>query len=208
MTTHHSRLLLGSMLAASWLVNGAAAGSGQQAPVPPLTIDTARITIAGTSNVHAYTASTTSARVTRAQFAPTPAGGTFWNDLQAPGRLEAFDLTIPALSLKSPKGDLEENLRKALKATEHPDITFSLTKLDGALGALRASGTLRVAGVAREVTFPIKTVRNGDNLAVTGVLDVLMPDYGIAPPKAMLGMIKAGPGIKVTFDVLIAVTTT
>jgi polyisoprenoid-binding protein YceI len=207
MTTHRARLLLGSTLAATALLIGAPAGSAQ-APPPPLTINTARITIAGTSNVHAYTASTASARVTRAQFATIPAGVAFWNDLQAPGRLEAFDLTIPAVSLKSPKGDLEENLRKALKATEHPDITFSLTKLDGAPGALMASGTLRVAGVAREVTFPIKTVRNGDNLAVTGVLDVLMPDYGIAPPKAMLGMIKAGPGIKVTFDVLIAVTTT
>ena len=206
MTTHHARLLLGSILTASSLVIGASAGSAQ-APAPPLTINTARITIAGTSNVHAYTASTTSARITRAQFAATPAGGTFWNDLQSPGRLEVFDLTIPAVSLKSPKGDLEENLRKALKATEHPDITFSLAKLDGASGALMASGTLRVAGVAREVTFPIKTVRNGDNLAVTGVLDVLMPDYGIAPPKAMLGMIKAGPGITVTFDLLIAVPT-
>jgi polyisoprenoid-binding protein YceI len=207
MTTHHARLLLGSVLATTALVIGASAGSAQ-APVPPLTIDTARITIAGTSNVHAYTASTTNARVTRAQFAATAAGGTFWNDLQSPGRLEVFDLTIPVVSLTSPKGDLEENLRKALKATEHPDITFSLTKLDGGPGAVIASGTLRVAGVAREVTFPIKTVRNGDNLTVTGVLDVLMPDYGIAPPKAMLGMIKAGPGIKITFDVLIAVPTT
>ena len=73
---------------------------------------------------------------------------------------------------------------------------------------LMASGTLRIAGVAREVTFPMKTTRNGDNLTVTGALDLLMTDYDIAPPKAMLGMIKAGPGIKVTFDILVAISTT
>jgi len=179
-----------------------------QSPTPPLAINTARITIAGTSNVHAYGASTTNARVTRARFAGAPAGAAFWDDVQAPGGLEAFDLSIAAGSLTSPKGDLDENMYKALKVKEHPEITFSLTRMEGTPGALMASGTLRIAGVSHEVMLPLKTTRTGNNLTVTGTLDLLMTDYGIAPPKAMLGMIKAGPGIKVTFDVLVASTST
>ena len=203
-TLVHVRSTLGSALA---LTVAFAAGSigWAQSSTPPLAINTARITIAGTSNVHAYGASTTNARVTRARFSGAPAGAGFWDELQAPGRLEAFDLSIAADSLTSPKGDLEENMYKALKVKEHPEITFSLTRMDGAPGALMASGTLRIAGVSREVMLPLKTTRTGNNLTVTGALDLLMTDYGIAPPKAMLGMIKAGPGIKVTFDVLVVV---
>ena len=207
MTTQSVRLLLGSVLVFAAASTGGAIGSAQSS-TPPLAINTARISITGTSNVHAYAASTTSARVTRAHFVAATAGATFWDDLQVPGRLEAFDLSIAAGSLTSPKGDLEENMYKALKVKEHPEITFSLTRLDGAPGALMASGTLRIAGVSREVMLPLKTTRSGNNLTVTGALDLLMTDYGIAPPKAMLGMIKAGPGIKVTFDVLVAITAT
>ena len=174
----------------------------------PLAIDSARITIAGTSNVHDYTASTTDARVTRVQFGSGTTGVTFWDEVQRPGGLEAFDISIAAGSLKSTKEGIDKNMHKALKVKEHAQITFSLKRLEGAPGALLATGTLRIAGVEREVTMPLKTSRQGANLAVTGELDVVMTDYGITPPKAMLGMVKTDPKIKVTFEVVLAVATT
>lgn len=174
----------------------------------PLNIQKAKITIAGTSNVHDYTAATAEAKVTRVQLAAGIAGPAFWDEVQKPGALEAFDLTIPAESLKSAKDGLDKNMYKALKTKENPQITFSMKRMEGAPGALTAIGMLKIAGVEREVTLPLKTVRKGDNLAVSGELDVLMTDYGIAPPKAMLGMIKADPKITITFEVLLGVTTT
>ena len=173
-----------------------------------LTIDKAKITIAGTSNVHDYTATTADAKVTRVQFGTDVAGATFWDEVQKPGGLAAFDLAIKADSLKSTKEGLDKNMYKALKTKEHPLITFSLKRMEGEPGALTAIGLLQVAGVEREVTLPLKTTRKGDSLAVAGEIDVLMTDYGIAPPKAMLGMVKADPKIKVTFDVLLATSTT
>jgi polyisoprenoid-binding protein YceI len=91
---------------------------------------------------------------------------------------------------------------------EHALITFRLTRMEGEPGALKAIGMLRIAGVEREVTLPLKTTRKGELLAVAGEIDVLMTDYGIAPPKAMMGMVKADPKITVTFDVQLAVTST
>jgi polyisoprenoid-binding protein YceI len=174
----------------------------------PLTIAKAKITIAGTSNVHDYTATTTEASVTRVQIAAGIAGPAFWDDVQKPGALEVFDLTIRAESLKSAKDGLDKNMYKALKTKDHPQITFSLQRMEGTPGALKAIGVLKIAGVEREVTLPLETARKGDNLAVSGVLDVLMTDYGIAPPKAMLGMVKADPKITITFEVLLGVSTT
>ena len=97
---------------------------------------------------------------------------------------------------------------KALKTKEHKDIVFSLKSMSGTPGALSATGLLRIAGVEREVTLPLKTVRKGDGLVVSGTVDVLMTDYGIKPPTAMLGMVKADPKIKVTFEVLLGLVTT
>ncbi len=208
MTTYQSvRSSLGPALALAVALTAGTIASAQS-PKPPLALDTARVTIAGTSNVHDYTASTTDARVTRVQFAGGAAGTAFWDEVQKPGGLEAFDISITAASLKSPKEGLDKNMHKALKVKEHAAITFSLKRMDGAPGALMAFGTLRITGVEREVTIPLKTARKGANLAVTGELDVLMTDFGIAPPKAMLGMIKTDPRIKVTFEVLLAIATT
>ncbi|MEO5894112.1 MAG: YceI family protein [Vicinamibacterales bacterium] len=174
----------------------------------PLAVNTARITIAGTSNVHDWTAETTLAKVTRVQFAAETAGASFWEEVQKPGALTAFDISIPATSLKSDKEGLDKNMFKALKTREHPEITFKLARLEGTGALLKASGTLQIAGVEREITLPLKTTRKEAMLSVTGEVDVLMTDYGIAPPKAMMGMIKSDPKIKVTFELVLALATT
>src|SRR5260221_7703583 len=101
------RWLVGSTLLA--FVAPGAIGVAQS----PLAIDSGKVTIAGTSNVHAYTASTTKVRVTRARVAPAPSGAEFWDNALKPGVIEAFEIAIPAASLASPKGDLDKNMQKA-----------------------------------------------------------------------------------------------
>ena len=61
------RILLGSAFA---LTACAVAGAFAAASAP-LAIDSARVTISGTSNIHAYTASTTTVRVRR-ENSPSP----------------------------------------------------------------------------------------------------------------------------------------
>ena len=197
------RSVLGTTAALVALLWGTAATA--QAP---LSLGSARITIAGTSNVHDYTATTATARVTRVELGDVTPGATFWDDVQKSTGLKAFDITIPAETLKSGKDGLDKNMYKALKTKEHADITFRLTKLEGAAGALKATGILKIAGVEREVVLPLKTTKKGTQLAVTGELAVLMTDYGIQPPKAMMGMVKADPKVTVTFDVVLAIATT
>ena len=188
-----------------------AAGPAQDTPALPLGIETARVTIAGTSNIHAYTASTTAVRITRAQLSSALAGPNFWDEIVKPGALEAFEIAIPAAQLSSPKEGLDKNMHKALKAKEHADITFRLSRLvarDGVPGGLKAIGTLRIAGVEREVVIDITAKRGDSTLVVKGELPLLMTDYGIAPPKAMLGMLKTDPKVTVTFETVLKVPLT
>src|SRR5687768_128472 len=113
----------------------------------PLRLSAARVSIAGTSNIHPYTASTTDVRLTRLALAATDG-----DRLQAAtraGGVEAFEIAIPAASLTSPKEGLDKNMHKALKVAEHKDITFKLLRLEAAAAAntIKAVGLLKIAGV-------------------------------------------------------------
>jgi polyisoprenoid-binding protein YceI len=205
-TRYRAHTLAGCTTAALLLASAMTPAAAQSPARAPLAVDSARITISGTSNVHAYTAATTNVRLTGAQVASTVAGPDFWTLVTKPGGLEGFEVTIAAATLSSPKEGLDKNMHKALKVTEHPDITFRLMRLEAgaAPGSLQAVGVLRIAGVTREVTLPIETALTAETLKVTGELPLLMTDYGITPPKAMLGMLKTDPKVVVTFEVTLS----
>jgi hypothetical protein len=208
---HSARTVLGCALTTFCIAAGTAAVMGQEAALTPLALDTARITIEGTSNVHAYTASTTTARLTRVQLAAGVAGPDFWASVTRPGGLEAFEIAIPAATLTSPKSGLDKNMHKALNVKEHADITFRLLRLEpgtGAPGALRAVGVLRIAGVEREIALDLVIERLDATLSITGEAQLLMTDFGIKPPKAMLGMLKTDPKVTVRFETVLATPLT
>ena len=169
-----------------------------------LRLSGARVSISGTSNIHPFTASTTDVRMTRLVLAP--ADGDRLQAAAKAGGVEAFEIAIPAASLTSPKEGLDKNMHKALKVVDHKDITFKLVRLDAAAAnTLKAVGLLKIAGVEKEVTFDLKTAVNATAITVTGEVTLLMTDYGITPPKAMLGMLKTDPKITVTFETVLAV---
>ena len=176
----------------------------------PVKLSSGRVTIAGTSNIHDYTASTTDVRIVRFQLADGVSGPDFWDEIVKPGAVESFEVAIAARSLSSPREGLDKNMYKALKVTEFPDIAFRLVRFEGGAdpGALRAKGVLKIAGVEREVALDLTTTRHDLNFSVSGTLSLLMTDYGIAPPKAMLGMLKTDPKVTVTFETVFAIPLT
>lgn len=182
-----------------------------QEPAAPFALVSARITLAGTSNIHDYTASTTKVRLTELRVAEGVAGPNLWDAVLQPGALEAFAIAIPAASLSSPKEGLDKNMHKALKVKEHADITFRLLRLepsDVAPGVRRATGLLTIAGVEREIAFDITTALRDGAFAVTGEVPLVMTDFGINPPKAMLGMLRTNPKVTVRFDVVLGAPLT
>jgi hypothetical protein len=174
----------------------------------PLAIDTARVTIAGTSNIHDYSATTTNVRVTRVALAPSVTGPAFWDEIVKPGAIEALDIAVAARTLSSPKEGLDKNMHKALKVEQFPEITFRLVRLEPSAGTLIGVGKLRIAGVERDVALTLTTQRRGNTLVVKGRLPLLMTDYGVKPPVALLGMLKTDPKVTVTFETVLAVPLT
>jgi polyisoprenoid-binding protein YceI len=197
-------VLLGSAAAIAMYIAGGATARAQA----PLAMDSARITISGSSNIHAYTASTSTVRVTRASLGAVAAGPDVWANALKPGAVDAFEISIPAATLTSPTDGLDKNMHKALKVNEHADITFRLVRVEADAGGVKAIGTLRIAGVERDVALALKTQRTAAGLTVRGDTRILMTDYGIKPPTAMLGMLKTDPNVTVAFEVVLAIPLT
>jgi polyisoprenoid-binding protein YceI len=170
-----------------------------------LVLTSARVSLEGTSNIHGYTASSTAVRITAVEV-DAAAGANVLDRALEPNAVRAFDLVIPTTSLTSPKDGIDKNMHKALKASEHPDIRFRLRSLDAAAGT--AVGQLTIAGVEKEVTLNLQVKRQDAALTVTGTTMLMMTDYGITPPKAMLGMLKTNPKVTITFELALGPAVT
>ena len=179
-----------------------------QVQAPDLRLTNARVSLAGTSNIHPFTASTTDVRMSRLVLAP--ADGDRLQSATKAGGVEAFEIAIKAASLASSKDGLDKNMHKALKASEHPDITFKLSRLEAGASAstLKAVGLLKIAGVEKEVALDLKIAVNTTAVTVSGEYSLLMTDFGIKPPTAMLGMAKADNKITVRFETVLALPQT
>ena len=204
MTTRGSSVVaLSCLLALGLFITPVSAQQGA-----PLKLSAARVSIAGTSNIHPFTASTTDVRMSR--FVIAAADGDLLQAAVKAGALEAFEIAIKAASLTSPKEGLDKNMHKALKVTEFPEIAFTLARTEAgpAANTLKAIGTLKIAGVEQPVSLVLKTAVNASTVTVVGEVPLLMTDYGIKPPTAMLGMLKTDPKITVSFEVVLALPQT
>jgi hypothetical protein len=204
-TYRSTRTILGWTLTAALAI--ATAGTALAWQNHSVTMASSKLTIAGSSNIHEWKASTADVRIKNAKLAIGLSDPGFLSGIVKPSALEAFEISVPVTTLKSDKDGLDKNMYKALLADKNPDITFRATKLAAGAtdGAIRATGMLKIAGVEKEVTFDIKAQLTGALLTIKGVVPILMTDWGVAPPKAMMGMLKTDPKVTVTFEVALAV---
>lgn len=114
-------------------------------------------------------------------------------------------LTIPVASLNCGNGTMEGHLKKALKADENPQISFRLISYEaGAKGAdgtaMKVQGRLTIAGSEKPVTLAATATEQGGGLRLQGSHEMLMTDFGVAPPTLMMGTMKVAPKVVVKFD--------
>ena len=118
-------------------------------------------------------------------------------------------ITVPVESIVCEKDKMNDKLQDALEMKKHPEVSFTAetveltTADDGSLTAA-ATGTLSMAGETRDVTVDgtVSTMEDG-RFKVTGVTPVLLSDFNIDPPKALLGTVKTGDEVKVHFEVVL-----
>ncbi|MGV3518850.1 YceI family protein [Luteitalea sp.] len=196
--------LSGAIAITALLVSGLA--SAQESPV---VVSSATVTVSGTSTVLDWSATTNEAQTRNVKVtSDLPGGDFFWVGVIQPGAVESFEVVVPVAALKSDRDNFTADMHVALKADVHPDIVFTMQRMEKKPGGARAIGLLKVAGVEKEVTLNLITSLRNGKLLVMGKIDLLMTDFGITPPTAMMGVLKTDPKVTVKFETWLAKPTT
>lgn len=118
--------------------------------------------------------------------------------------VNSLSFSLPVKSLESGKSKLDNNAYEALKADQHPQITFTMN--DARVSAtgngryqVNGSGTLTIGGVSREVNLEADCRQNGEGLSCSGSRQLNMTDFGIEPPSFMFGAMQTGELVDINY---------
>lgn len=118
--------------------------------------------------------------------------------------IEDLTLVVDVESIKSGKGIMDSKTYSALEAKKHPKIFFRFSELaELTQDSVYINGFLTIAGKELEVDIAGSYQIFEDlSIKINGVKKLLMTDYDIKPPKAMLGTLKTGDEVEIVFDVI------
>jgi len=203
------------LLAATLMVSPIAAWTDSTGTALPLELGTGSVLwLEGTSTVHEFECRTSQVEIafTRDTARPLPADASGLAELIRGAGVRGVEAQVPVNTLRSGKDALDKNMRKAMKAEQHPKVVFVLSRYTLADGApddtlgIRAEGSLTIAGTTRPVTLSARAYRSGKGLWLIGDYGLRMSEYGIKPPTMMLGTLRVGDAIKVGYRLLLVPT--
>lgn len=158
-----------------------------------------KVWVEGTSSIHDWTCNVDQVK------------GSFVSADAASGivPLSRVEVVVPVEEIACKNGTMNKKTYEALKSDEHPTIRYELDVSEVLSGSaadrfeLRTTGHLTIAGVERAVEMTVTGKRLEDGrFRFSGQTPLLMTDYGIDPPRAMLGTLKTGDEVVVHFDVV------
>jgi len=114
--------------------------------------------------------------------------------------VKAASVTLKTASVKSGTAKMDEIAHESLKANKFQDIVFTLTSFR-ALDNNRAQvvGNLTIAGTTKPVSFYVETSTKSGTVQLAGEANIKFTDFGIKPPTALLGTVKTGNELKLSF---------
>ncbi len=179
----------------------------KKAPAPAtvsmadFTVKTTKAVIHGSSTLHDW-----DSQVTKVE-----GKGSFQTKDNALVALKDMEIKIEVKGIKSKEGKkMDDKTFETLKSDKNPFITYTFSnaqvKTDASNGVtIEADGNLSMAGVSKPVTLTAtgKMLPNGD-LQLSVSKKIKMTDYKMEPPVMMLGTIKVGNEVTVSFDFVLS----
>jgi hypothetical protein len=182
-----------------------------------------QVLLEGATNLSAWTSNSSQARARvvlhiddsdlRALFDKLEAGKLSAAELRIPfGSLATAELSVPVASLQGSSRGMNRDMHSALKSEQYPLIQYRLEKVQDAQASqdpatgkpqilLQVTGALSVAGVERMLVTALSIRRDaGQNYLVHAQTPIQMTDFGVTPPAALLGLVRAQNSMSVIFD--------
>ena len=118
--------------------------------------------------------------------------------------VKSASLVVPVSQLECGNKTMNEHMRKALKAEQFQQISWKMTSYDVQGTAVTVDGKLTIAG--KENAIQLKGTGTADNglIRFKGSKQFKMTEYGVKPPSLMLGTMKVGDAVTVSFDLVLS----
>lgn len=165
--------------------------------------DATKLTIAGTSNVNSFDCKCND------KFPKSSIRINF--DSPNKIRFSNGKLLLKSSKLDCNNSRMNKDLCDALKADQYPNIIIDLldAKVDAGLLEkldnwvdIKVTVALTITNISKLHTMAVKVIRVAPNkLRFTCSHEILLTDFGIEPPTALLGFIKVNNKIKINFDI-------
>lgn len=122
--------------------------------------------------------------------------------------LSNLSFTLPVTNLKSKSKAMDKNTYKALNADANPNISFAgtsarITSKGNNNYVFNCTGKMSIAGTTKQTELIATGKYNpvDKSFTITGIKKMKMTDYNVKPPKALLGSIKTGNDITISYNI-------
>ncbi len=163
--------------------------------------ENSQLRVEGTSTIHDWTCKAHNVRGT----VETD------SDLDASFDIVGTRIVVSVADLDCDNGTMNKKLRKALGSQSTPNILFELdhaivlADLAGNLTHVNVEGWLMIAGRTNRIEAAgISINRVSEGLEFSGSFKLLMSDFGVKPPTALLGAIRTGDQVEIHFNLLVS----
>lgn len=118
--------------------------------------------------------------------------------------VKSASLTVPVAQLECGNKTMNEHMRKALKAEANPQIVWKMTSYQVEGANVVINGKLTIAG--KENAIELRGTGSADKgtIRLKGSKQFKMTEYGVKPPSLMLGTMKVGDPVTVSFDLVLS----
>jgi len=124
-------------------------------------------------------------------------------------QVQSMTVEIPVKSIKSGEKMMDSKTYEAFKADKNPSILFKLTDVSSLqinpndINVI-FTGNLTLAGVTKKISMKATGKPNkAGTFIFNSNVALKMTDFKIAPPTAMMGMLKVGDDITLKFNIAI-----
>jgi len=118
--------------------------------------------------------------------------------------VKTASLTVPVAQLDCGNKTMNEHMRKALKAEANPQISWKMTSYEVQGSNVVINGKLTIAGKENAIELRGTGTAENGTIRFKGSKQFKMTEYGVKPPSLMLGTMKVGDAVTVSFDLALS----